>query len=381
MSITTLKSVNPIDSEEDRSFPHIFEAGDVLYAADLNNMTDAIKNALAVTSSIGTAFNYKGSVDTYTELTAITTKAAGDVYNVKENDMNYVYTSDGTWDALGPSLEGYATTVDLSTVSSDLNTSKADKAHNHKSSDITDLTSVLSGYSKAGHKHTTNDITNLTATLADYVKTTTLTGYSETNHKHIASDITDLTSVLSSYSKTDHTHASITASIESLNTNKVNTADLNTTLANYVTTTTLEDYAKSDELTSYAEAKHTHKSSDITDLTSVLSSYSKTDHKHNTSDINDLTTVLAAYAKTNELTAYAEAKHTHEAGDITDLTSVLSGYSKDDHAHTDITNLINTLSASITALTNRITELENRVSALENPDVPPTDEPSAEPTE
>lgn len=57
-------------------------------------------------SALGTVLNYKGSVDTQSDLTNISNPSPGDVYNVINTNMNYAYTANG-WDQLG-------TTVDLS---------------------------------------------------------------------------------------------------------------------------------------------------------------------------------------------------------------------------------------------------------------------------
>lgn len=54
----------------------------------------------ALKSDITNMYKYKGSVDTYADLPA-TGNAVGDVWNVAAGGMNYVWTIDGEWDALG----------------------------------------------------------------------------------------------------------------------------------------------------------------------------------------------------------------------------------------------------------------------------------------
>jgi hypothetical protein len=49
--------------------------------------------------SLGTVLNFKETVATVANLPS--SANAGDVYNVAETGMNYVYTKDGKWDALG----------------------------------------------------------------------------------------------------------------------------------------------------------------------------------------------------------------------------------------------------------------------------------------
>jgi hypothetical protein len=50
-------------------------------------------------ASLGTVLNFKETVATVANLPS--SANAGDVYNVAETGMNYVYTEDGKWDALG----------------------------------------------------------------------------------------------------------------------------------------------------------------------------------------------------------------------------------------------------------------------------------------
>ena len=53
--------------------------------------------------SLGTVLNFKGTVATRDKLDDLPSsdKKAGNVYNVTDSDMNYVYTDNGEWDPLG----------------------------------------------------------------------------------------------------------------------------------------------------------------------------------------------------------------------------------------------------------------------------------------
>ena len=53
-------------------------------------------------TDLGTIYSYKGTVATVADLSGISTKSAGDVYNVTENGVNYAWEAvSGSWDALG----------------------------------------------------------------------------------------------------------------------------------------------------------------------------------------------------------------------------------------------------------------------------------------
>lgn len=66
----------------------------------------------SIKSEFGSVYNFKGSVDTLADLKGLEdeTLNVGDVYNVKETGMNYVWTNqkeeyDEGWDALGGMVE------------------------------------------------------------------------------------------------------------------------------------------------------------------------------------------------------------------------------------------------------------------------------------
>lgn len=67
------------------------------------SLDDANKN-FAKKSDISTVYKWKGSKDTYDQLPT-EGNAVGDVWNVKDTDMNYGWTEEGTWDPLGSHVE------------------------------------------------------------------------------------------------------------------------------------------------------------------------------------------------------------------------------------------------------------------------------------
>lgn len=65
---------------------------------------DDANNNFAKKSDISTVYKWKGSKDTYDQL-PMEGNSVGDVWDVKENNMNYGWTEDGTWDPLGSPVE------------------------------------------------------------------------------------------------------------------------------------------------------------------------------------------------------------------------------------------------------------------------------------
>ena len=69
-----------------------------------------------IDNKISAVFRYKGSVPTYTDLTALTGMTVGDVYNVTNTGDNYAWT--GTlWDKLAGEIDltAYLTKAEAST--------------------------------------------------------------------------------------------------------------------------------------------------------------------------------------------------------------------------------------------------------------------------
>ena len=84
--------------------------------ATINQVETAEQNAKDYANSlVASVYKVKGSVQSYNNLLQITDPTVGDVYNVINNNMNYVYTNDG-WDQLGSTIDltNYATLLDVS---------------------------------------------------------------------------------------------------------------------------------------------------------------------------------------------------------------------------------------------------------------------------
>lgn len=65
---------------------------------------DDANNNFAKKSDISTVYRWKGSKDTYDQLPT-EDNTVGDIWNVKDTNMNYGWTEDGTWDPLGSPVE------------------------------------------------------------------------------------------------------------------------------------------------------------------------------------------------------------------------------------------------------------------------------------
>lgn len=65
---------------------------------------DDANNNFAKKSDISTVYKWKGSKDTYDQL-PMEGNSVGDIWNVKDTNMNYGWTEDGTWDPLGSPFE------------------------------------------------------------------------------------------------------------------------------------------------------------------------------------------------------------------------------------------------------------------------------------
>ena len=65
---------------------------------------DDANNNFAKKSDISTVYRWKGSKDTYDQLPT-EGNTVGDTWNVKDTNMNYGWTEDGTWDPLGSPVE------------------------------------------------------------------------------------------------------------------------------------------------------------------------------------------------------------------------------------------------------------------------------------
>ena len=96
---------------------------------DMNDTSKAVTPKAVVeyvSGKIGSVYRYRGQVDTYDDLLALETDPQvtlefGDVYNVKETDINYAWaephgpSDDLEWDPMGPSMSGYLRTEDVLT--------------------------------------------------------------------------------------------------------------------------------------------------------------------------------------------------------------------------------------------------------------------------
>lgn len=129
-------------------------------------------------------------------------------YTTKDNELEARIAALETGDLAGDikdALDGAATpsATNVFATMDDLS-GKANTAHTHIISDITDLVTTLSGKADSSHSHATNDITGLQDTLDDLAN-----NKAETTHTHLIADVVSLQSSLDNKSDISHTHAGL----------------------------------------------------------------------------------------------------------------------------------------------------------------------------
>lgn len=152
-------------------------------------------------------------------------------------------------------------------------------AENHTHTEYAATEHTHTGYAAADHTHEQSDITGLTTALSGKANTDhTHSGYAASEHTHSQNDITGLATALAGKSDTDHTHSGYAASNHTHN-----------------------EYAASNHThNGYAASEHTHSQSDITGLSNALSGKSDVGHTH------------SGYAASNHShSEYAASNHTH----------------------------------------------------------------------
>jgi len=150
----------------------------------------------------------------------------------------------------------YALATDVAEIEETVN-GKANISHSHSQSDISGLSSALSGKANATHTHT-EYVTNTDFSALE----TAVDGKAEVNHTH--SQYANVSHTHTQYAATNHTHNQYAAT--------------NHTHSNYATTADVETLET--EINGKAEGIHTHAQSDITGLVTALSGKANTSHNH-----------------------------------------------------------------------------------------------------
>lgn len=141
-----------------------------------------------------------------------------------------------------PANGGNADTVDNKHASdfataSHTHSQYASTSHTHAQSDITGLSTALSGKANTSHTHAQADVTGLADALSGKANTSHTHDYAASSHTHTQSEVTGLSTALSGKANTSHTH-------------------------------------------DYAASSHSHAQADITGLATALSGKSDTSHNH-----------------------------------------------------------------------------------------------------
>ena len=309
--------------------------------SSLNNDAGYLTNA-----DISAAMIYKGSVATYTDLPK--SNKTGDVYNVKENGANYAW--DGTdWDYLGATIDlsGYQTKITTDNkLSADLisngttntvvtNTEKT--TWSNKQDAITDLETIrnnasagktasdtiakygdvvshnASEFAEAKHNHTIAEVTNLQTNLD--TKQSKITSTAKLSADLLSEGTTNKL-VSASEKATWGAKQDAISDLETIRTNAKAGANTSSTIANY-------GDIVSHNFAEVAEAEHTHKVADITDLAIPTVNDSTITIQKNGTAVDTFTTNQAK-AKSINITVPTTAADVNALADSTKYANDLS---------------------------------------------------------
>lgn len=226
---------------------------------------------------------------------------------------------------------------------------KANTAHTHTVSDVSNLQSALDGKALTIHTHSIANVTNLQDSLD---------AKADELHNHAIADVTNLQTTLDGKAATVHTHAiADTSGLQGALDAKAGTAH------------THDDLVTDSDLTSALEDKsdvgHSHAVSDVTNLQSSLDAKASASHTHTIADTSGLQTALDSKASSSHnhtvsdvtglqtsLDGKAAATHTHAISDTTGLQTALDGKAASSHNHaiSDVTNLQTTLNGKAPAI-------------------------------
>ena len=293
------------------------------------------KNSVCISNGLEESkFKYINSLD------EVNAPSSDYLYFLINNDgikLYVYYNGFKTFETGSVDLTDYYT----KTIIDNLLVSKADKSTTYTKTEVDKKISDAGGADLSDYykKSETNNLLNAKVNIADYstdktnlqnsidlkaneTEVTSLTSRVSTveTGKANVSDVysrTESDSLLSKKSDTSHTHKT------------TDITDLSTTLKDYATTssvnTLLADYAKTSSLSSKADKSDTYTKTEVDDLISgggtdlsnyynktetnnLLNSKSNTGHTHTTSEITNLSSVLSGYATDSELSSGLSGK-------------------------------------------------------------------------
>lgn len=169
-------------------------------------------------------------------------------------------------------------------------TTMTPSAHGHAQSEVTGLTTALSGKANATHTHAQGDITGLETALSGKANASHTHDYAASSHTHTQGEVTGLATALSGKANASHTHE------------QTEITGLSDVLAGKANATHSH--------TDYAAISHTHAQSQVTGLETALS------------DLEDLIEGKANASHTHD---YAASSHNHTVAQITGTLPVNKG--------------------------------------------------------
>lgn len=342
-----------------------------------------------VDNLITAVYRLKGSVGTFDDLPAAD-NIVGDVYNVTDTGMNYVYTETG-WDALGSivDLSPYAKKTEVEavdnkfanyTTTTDLNAALALKAN---AADVYDKAAVdqtvadLEG--SIGTKANTADVYNKTEIdekFADYTTTddlnvalalkadkSTLDNYATIANVNAA--LADKANVADVYSK-DEVDTKV-ADVDAKFADYTTTADLNTKLAEKADVTTVQgvdakfaEYAKIADVETALQAK-----ADVvnvynkTEVDDKLANVVTTDNSSYQNVVTNASNVVVLKSSIDQLFARIQALETLDIKTIVAKPGASVSQPESDVAYSGNLTSDGTNTASTTAITAKSVQLNN----------------------
>ena len=167
-------------------------------------------------TGLDTALNDKAD-KTHTHASADITDTTSELMSINPNRV--VRTNgDGSISIHNHTITGNYSAANKAYVDGEV-AKKANTSHTHAQSDITGLSTALSGKANSSHKHTTADITDFATEMGKKANTshthtqaqvtglsTALSGKADKSHKHTTADITDFATEMGKKANTSHTH-------------------------------------------------------------------------------------------------------------------------------------------------------------------------------
>lgn len=277
-----------------------------------------------IKDAVSSMFKWKGEVENEEALKAIEEKVVGDVYNVKEDGANYVWSGE-EWDKLSENITGLATRDELTTAKGELQ-GNIDKV----SGELTTTKTELSGKITELESTVSANKTEIDGKLDTHEKNTTV-HFTGEEKKNLTAQVNTLeTTVASKVNSTDF--ESFKSEVGTTYATKTEVTELSATIDKKAAQADL------DELSDQVEANKT----------ALTSKVENTDFEELKTKVESNTTALGTKA---------------DSATVTDLTAKVEKKLDKDEFNTTIADYAKT--ETVTELTDRVDSLESQVTELD----------------